>query len=96
MKRALLLLTIAVTYISSCKTGDAKPASITDNSIQVDSLPGQCPYLAKDNKGNVVMSWVRSKNDTSNIFCYAVSNDQGKTFNAAIEIPTSINIEPHS
>jgi hypothetical protein len=96
MKRALFFLTIVATYISSCKTGDAKPASSADNSTQVDSLPGQCPYLAKDNKDNVVISWVRAKNDTSNIFCYSVSNDEGKTFNAAIEIPTSTNIEPHS
>jgi hypothetical protein len=96
MKSFLFLFTIVTVCFSSCKTSDDKPAVLPDNSTQIDSVPGQCPYLAKDNKGNVVMSWVRSRNDTSNIFCYAVSTDQGKTFGQGIEIPSSTNIEPHS
>ena len=66
------------------------------NFLQVDSLPGECPYLAKDNNGNIVMSWIRSLNDSTHILCYAVSKDQGKTFSPGKEVPSSTNIEPHS
>lgn len=96
MKRLLYLLGITIIWLAACTTGDNKLAANTENSIQVDTIPGQSPYLAKDDKGNVVMSWVRSRNDSFNVFCYAVSPDLGKTFGAAIEIPTSTNIEPHS
>src|SRR6476661_8361553 len=96
MKRLLFVISITISCLASCKSGDNKLAGNTENSIQVDSIPGQCPYLAKDDKGNVVMSWVRSRNDSFNVFCYAVSPDHGKTFEAAIEIPASTNIEPHS
>jgi hypothetical protein len=96
MKPLVFALIIAAIFFSSCHTGSQQKADETGDFIQIDSLPGQSPYLAKDNLGNVVMSWVRSTNDTSNIFCYALSHDQGKSFGPAIEIPSSKNIEPHS
>lgn len=62
--------------------------------MQLDNIPGQCPYLTKDEKGNTVISWVRMVNDSTSAFCYAISND-GKTFGAPIVIPGSGNIQPH-
>jgi hypothetical protein len=64
--------------------------------VQLDSLPGQCPYLTKNTKGNVVLSWVQMSNDSSSAFCYAVSKDGGKSFEKPTIIPSSHNIEPHS
>jgi hypothetical protein len=52
--------------------------------------------MTKDNKGNVVLSWVRLSNDSSAVFCYAVSADGGKTFGKPIIIPPSVNVHPHS
>ncbi len=65
-------------------------------AVQIDSLPGNCPYLTKDHKGNIVMSWARSVNDSVAVFCYAVSADAGKSFGKIITIPSSDNIQPHS
>ncbi len=96
MKPLLFILIIAAIFVSSCQSRSQQLADETWNFNQIDSLPGQSPYLAKDNQGNVVMSWVRSTNDTSHLFCYAVSYDQGKSFGPAIAIPSSNNIEPHS
>jgi hypothetical protein len=62
---------------------------------QADSQPGFCPYLTKDTKGRAVLSWVRTINDTGAVFCYAVLQD-GRSFGAPVEIPSSNNIEPHS
>lgn len=62
----------------------------------LDSFPSSCPYVTKDDKGNIVVSWVRFINDSSAIFCYAISEDEGKTFGATVLIPSSNNILPHS
>src|SRR6186997_2227254 len=70
----------------------AKPLASTETLA--DTLPGQCPYLTKDSKGNSVLSWVRMINDSSAVFCYAVSTD-GKSFGKPIIIPGSEGIEPH-
>ncbi len=60
----------------------------------LDSTPGQCPYLARDTKGNTVISWVRMINDSTTAFCYTVSED-GKTFHEPIVVPGSGHIQPH-
>jgi hypothetical protein len=96
MKQLLIIFIISTITISSCQTGNNKMSGNAGNFLQVDSLPGECPYLAKDNNGNIIMSWIRSLNDSTHIFCYAVSKDQGKTFSPGIEVPSSTNIEPHS
>lgn len=69
-----------------------EPAAAT----QIDSLPGLCPYLTKDSKGGVVLSWVRSLDDSSFVLCYARSADGGKTFGAPVVVGPSTNVKPHS
>ena len=64
--------------------------------VLLDSLPGQSPYLTKDTKGNLVLSWVQMSNDSSSVFCYAVSKDGGHSFGRPTIITPSHNIEPHS
>lgn len=91
----ILILTITIVVFSSCKTGNGELNLNTSESVLIDTIPGSCPYLTKDSKGNVLLSWVRSNNDSSSIFCYTRSTD-GKTFSAAVAIPSSTNIHPHA
>ena len=63
-------------------------------AVQIDNVPGECPYLTEDDKGNTVLSWVRVINDSTTVFCYAISTD-GKKFSSPIVIPNSDNIQPH-
>jgi hypothetical protein len=65
-------------------------------SSMIDSAEGSCPYLTKDNSGNIVLSWIRSLNDSSFQFCYAISADGGKSFGKAVAVYSSMNIHPHS
>ena len=62
--------------------------------VQIDATPAECPYLAKDPKGNNILSWVRMINDSTTAFCYVTSRD-GNTFSAPVVIPNSSNIQPH-
>jgi hypothetical protein len=88
---------ILIIYISiitvSCDSFE-KRKYIGSTEYLVDSLPGECPYLTKDHRGNIVLSWVRILNDASTEFCYAVSVN-GKTFSKPITVPGSGNIAPH-
>src|SRR5688572_1503416 len=84
-----------VLFVISC-SNNKKNLQLTAGAVmQADSLPGACPYLTKDTKGNTVLSWVRSINDSSAVFCYAVSKD-GRSFEPPVAIPGSNNIEVHS
>ena len=87
---------LAIWLFAACHPA-TQPATIQANeAVQVDTFPGQCPYLTKDNSGHIVLSWVRMLPDSSSVFCYAVSTDEGKTFGPATVVPSSHNIEPHS
>ena len=65
-------------------------------AIQIDSMPGTCPYFTKDNKGNPVISWARAIDDSNFTFCYSVSYDNGRSFGKMVNVPSSENIQPHS
>ncbi len=91
----IFILTITIAAFTACRTSNGELQLITSESVLIDTIPGSCPYLTKDSKSNVLLSWVRSINDSSSIFCYAVSTD-GKTFSSPISIPTSTNIHPHA
>ena len=95
MKYSAIIIFCTSLLFLSCKN-DNNNSIKTTQAAQLDSLPGQCPYLTKDTKGNLVLSWVRMINDAATVFCYAVSKDGGKSFGAATVIPSSNNIEPHS
>jgi len=62
----------------------------------IDTFESSCPYLTKDAKGNMVLSWVRKKDSTSFVYCYAVSADGGSSFGDAIEIPSTASVYPHA
>lgn len=87
---------LCLLFLSSCMFSTKTPhISSSDVSI-IDSIPGSSPYLTKDNKGNPVLSWVKTFNDTDAVFCYAVSTDDGKSFNDPVVIPASNKVHPHS
>lgn len=95
MKRSIqLLLASTLVFWTACNENKHNATSSPTQAVQVDSLPGQSPYLTKDAKGNAVLSWVRMQNDSAAVFCYAMSTN-GKAFDRPVIIPNSENIQPH-
>lgn len=95
-KHSLLLLAAPLFLITACKHNEKIPVIQEGHTIQIDPVPGNCPYLTKDTKGNIVVSWATAFNDSSSAFCYAVSADGGRSFGKRVVIPSSDNIAPHS
>lgn len=93
MKTSFYLSIFFLSFIA-CNNNKFKSSIIATTAVQVDSIPGECPYLTKDNQGNTVLSWVRIINDSTTEFCYAISTDS-KTFSSPVVIPNSGNIQPH-
>jgi len=93
MKKLMLFLSITTSCLFACISNNNSNDS-AQSEFLLDSIPGQCPFLTKDSKGNIVLSWVRMNNDSSSAFCYAVS-DNGKTLGSPVVIPNSGNIQPH-
>ena len=95
MKKELIIAFISTVLICGCQTGNEKQIPVTLQGNLIDTAKGSCPYLTKDHKDNIVLSWVKQTNTGAFVFCYAVSEDKGKTFNRPIEIPGSTNVHPH-
>lgn len=96
MKKSLFLILVSLSFLfQSCFNSEKKPGIIASNEMQVGTAEGSCPFLTKDNKGNIVLSWIKKIDTSANIFSYAVSTDEGKTFGKTIEIPGSENVHPH-
>lgn len=94
MKYIVILLLV---FLSQSCNNDKNISSIQPGkTMQIDSLPGSCPYLTKDNKGNILLSWVQTNKDSSFAFCYALSADEGQSFGKTTVITSSGNIQPHS
>ena len=98
MKKSLdvLIVIIALLAIYSCNEEKRAVTINPQAAKQLDSLPGTCPNLTKDNHGNLVLSWVRILDTTKSVLCYAVSPDGGKSFGKPVVIPASSNVHPHS
>src|SRR5674476_1402613 len=90
----LLLVSLAGIF-QSCLLSEKKINIEVSGQAQSDTAEGSCPYLTKDNKGNIVLSWIKKIDSSTSVYCYAVSTDKGKTFGKAIEIPGSNNVFPH-
>lgn len=96
MKKIILLIIISLSFIlQSCFNSEKKINIIASDEIQIDTAQGSCPFLTKDNKGNIVLSWIKKIDSTTNVFSYAISKDGGKTFEKTISIPGSNNVQPH-
>jgi hypothetical protein len=86
-----------ILLVASCSQSgkNKKPFDVLAGPVLIDTFESSCSHIAKDENGNVVLSWVRCMNDSEAVVCYVVSNDGGKTFAAAKEIPGSKNVFPH-
>ncbi|MGZ5255559.1 MAG: hypothetical protein ACXWCT_14205, partial [Flavitalea sp.] len=88
MKFLIILLTAFL--LIGCRESDP---GISVAAIQnIDTLKASCPNITKDDKDRFVLSFVRSLNDSTHQFCYAISLDEGKTFGNPIVIPGSSTI----
>jgi hypothetical protein len=97
MKYILVPVIGILIFLAACSNEDKKSSGEQSTAgVLLDSLPGSCPYLTKDNQGNIFLSWVRMNEDSSSSFCYAISADGGKSFGKAIVIPGSSSIQSHS
>jgi hypothetical protein len=97
MKKFLIAVSFFIPFLFySCKQQPASLNIAIFPAVQIDKLPGTSPYLAKDHKGNLVLSWVRTLTDSSAIFCYSISTDGGRTFGKTVIIPPSTTVHPHS
>jgi hypothetical protein len=92
----IIVIACSALLASACTDRKNNDVIQAGTPVQIDAMPASSPYLTKDTKGNIVMSWVRSLNDSSSVFCYAVSADGGNSFGRTISIPSSNNIHPHS
>ncbi len=90
----ILFIALLCSCCIACNNQQPKTLIASGKPMQLDSSPGECPYLTKDEKGNTVLSWVRMINDSTTAFCYA-RNEEGKGFSNPIVIPNSSNIQPH-
>ena len=94
IKKLLFLFIPTVLLAASCSQKESTLTPSASNLI--DTVPGSCPNLTQDSKGNIVLSWVRKVNDTTEVFCYATSTDGGNTFGDPVVITPSYTIKPHA
>ncbi len=95
MKKTIFFILVSLSFIfQSCSDTGNNPI-VASNETQVDTLQGSCPFLTKDSKGNIVLSWIKKTDSIQSVFNYAISKDGGKTFGNTIEIPGSENVHPH-
>ncbi|HLC83971.1 MAG TPA: sialidase family protein [Bacteroidia bacterium] len=92
------VITSFVLCLFSCTNKQAEQTSSeAERTISSDTISNtSCPYLTKDNKGNIVMSWVKEVNDSTAFMCYALSKDAGQSFGEITEIKVSKGVHPHS
>lgn len=96
MKKELILIAfISAVFIYGCQTENKKQTIDASQGTLIDAAKGSCPYLTRDNKNNIVLSWVKQVDTATSVLCYAVSGDEGKTFNRPVEVPGSNNVHPH-
>lgn len=88
-------MVLFATILFSCNNHDKKAEAETSQMLSLDTEPGTCPYLTKDGNGELVAGWARMNKDSSYVFCYASSQDNGISFSHPVVIPGSSKIQPH-
>lgn len=96
LKKYLLFISMS-SLCFSCKQGQKETTTDSPEiSISSDTTANlSCAFITKDTKGNVVMSWVKEVNDSMAFVCYAVSFDNGASFESPVQIESSKNVHPH-
>ncbi len=95
MKNTFIAVYLVVFLFSCTNTTHEKEEECLEKMISMDtSSETSCPFLTNDNKGNIVISYIKEKNDSVAVMCYAVSLDKGYSFGQPIEIFSSNEIHP--
>ena len=92
MQKIVALL--CVSFLFACSDQQSEPCSGKMISSDI-SGETSCPFMTKDNQGNIVLSWVKKINDSNAVMCYAVSAGKGYSFGQPIEISPSKGVYPH-
>lgn len=92
----IFIATGLISFLFSCTNNSHENAELhSEKTISTDtSAETTCPFLTNDNKGNIVMAYIKEKHNTAAVLCYAVSTDQAYSFGTPIEIPASNEINP--
>ena len=88
-----LIIILLIIMVSSC---DRVSQDAVTGVTTLDTTTASCPNITKDAQGNFVISYVRSINDSTHEFCYAISKDAGKTFGDPIVVKGSNTVFPHN
>jgi hypothetical protein len=97
MKKLVIVNGLISLLFACINPSNKNEKDVSEKNISSDlSSQTTCPFLTNDNAGNIVMSYIKEKNDTSAVMCYAVSKDKGRSFDEPIEIPASKYVLPSS
>ena len=91
----ILFACLAFTSLG-CRDDQKATAIVVSDPVQLDSAPGTCPYLTKDQSDNIVIGWAKAVNDSDFVFCYALFNQEHGCFENTITIPATGKIQPHA
>jgi hypothetical protein len=91
----ILYFIATVLLLQACFNTEKKSAFSTSEALQISDAEGTCPFLSQDNKGNLVLSWIKNPGSPQSALSYAVSTNGGKSFGTITEIPGSGNVQPH-
>ncbi|MGZ3958539.1 MAG: hypothetical protein ACXVBT_11645, partial [Flavisolibacter sp.] len=89
----IILLSLLPMVFTACENNKPQ-VTIARKEVQIDKDPAACPYLTRDNKGQTVLSWISTPNDSTTAFCFATSRE-GKSFSDPVIIPGSQHLQPH-
>lgn len=95
MKKIIPVIACLWCFCACTSSQQRDTIKIVQQPVKIDSLESSCPHFSKDAQGNIVLSWIRETNDTDCVVCYAVSKDGGRSFGAAVVIPSSKGVFPH-
>ena len=66
-----IIITLGI-IVQSCFNADKKINIIASSAVQMDTSESSCPYITKDNKGDIVLSWIKKIDSSTSVFWYAV------------------------
>ena len=96
MKKSFIFSAILLFIVfTSCKRAEKENPFEASNATVLDTIGGSCPYITKNEKGNLLISYIRQTEPEKYSFCFTVSPNEGSTFLTPIQIPGSENIKPH-
>lgn len=95
MKKIFITGSLISILFSCTNTPHENEKECLEKMISADtSSETTCPFLTTDNKGNIVISYIKEKNDSVTVMCYAISTDKGFSFGEPVEIAATKEVHP--